>query len=76
MIAGRPAALWVGMLQAAINLVSLGYVAFTGSPLTPEQTQFFIGANALAAAFVAVLANQAVTGSYLGASKSASAAKK
>lgn len=67
MIAGRPAALWAGLAQAGINLAALGWTAFTGDALTGDQVAFFAGANALAAAIVAVLANQAVTGSLLGA---------
>lgn len=66
MIYGRPAALWLGLVQAAINLAAFGFVAFTGNELSGQQAQFFIGLNALGGAIVALLANQAVNGSLLG----------
>ncbi len=59
MILGRPAALWASLAAAAINVVVfVGGVNWTG-----EQVAIL---NAFALAVIGVLANVAVTGTFLG----------
>ena len=59
MILDRPAALWLGLVVAAVNVA----VVVIGVPWTGEQVAIV---NAFAAAVIAVLANKGVTGSLLG----------
>jgi hypothetical protein len=58
-ILGRNPALFVGLFVAAVNcLVLLGILSWTAEQIA--------AVDALAVAFIAVLANQATTGSLLG----------
>jgi hypothetical protein len=66
MIAGRAAALWLGLIQAGLNAVAAAIVVITGTPLTAEMLGLFAALNAVGAAIVAVVANQGSTGTWLG----------
>ena len=66
MIAGRAAALWLGLVQAALNVIAAGIVVYTGTPLTAESLALFAALNGVGAAIVAVVANQGVTGTWVG----------
>lgn len=59
MILGRPAALWVGLVAAAINVF-----VFVGG-IKWDESQVAI-LNAFALSVISVLANVAVTGTFLG----------
>ena len=65
MIAGRAAALWLGLIQAALNVVAAGIVVYTGTPLTAEALALFAALNGVGAAIVAVVANQGMTGTWI-----------
>lgn len=62
MILGRPAALWAGLVAAAINVA----VFVLGVDLTVDQIAIL---NAFALSVIALLANQAATGSFIGRAK-------
>ena len=66
MIYGRSKALWAGLVGAVINVVGLVVVLVTGQPLTAEVVALFAGLNGLALAVIGMLANESVTGTYLG----------
>jgi hypothetical protein len=66
MIAGRSTALWAGLIGAVLNLLALGWVAFSGQEMTQEMAAFFAAANSLALAIIALLANQSATGTWIG----------
>ncbi len=66
MIAGRPTALWLGLLQAVLNVVAVIVVIYTGHELDAQMLALFAALNALGAAVIAILANVAVTGTFFG----------
>ena len=66
MIGGRATALWAGLLGALINVVGLAIVVATNQPLNAQVVALFAGLNALGLAIIGVIANQSVTGSYIG----------
>lgn len=66
MIYGRPTALWLGLLQAVLNVVAAIWIVSTGQPLTEQLIALFAALNTLGAAIVAVLANVTVNGSFFG----------
>lgn len=59
MILGRPAALWIGLAASAVNLL----VAVGGFHWDEQQVAVI---NAFFLAVIAVLANVAVTGTFVG----------
>lgn len=69
MIAGRAAALWLGLIQAVINVIAAAVVLITGTPLTVEMLGLFAALNAAGAAIVAVVANQTTTGTWISRAK-------
>lgn len=66
MIYGRPTALWLGLLQAVLNVIAAIWIVATGQPLTEQLIALFAALNTLGAAVVAVLANVTVNGSFFG----------
>lgn len=62
MILGRPAALWAGLVAAGINVV----VFVGGVDWTAAQVAIL---NAFALSVIAVMANVAVTGTFVGRSQ-------
>jgi hypothetical protein len=68
MIAGRPTALWAGLVAAVLNCIGLVYVVVTATPLDANMVALFAGINALALAIIGILANSAINGSYFGRS--------
>ena len=66
MIAGRPSALWLGLIQAGLNVIAAFIVVSTGHELDTQTLALFAAFNALGAAVIAVLANVAVTGTFFG----------
>jgi len=66
MIGGRSTALWAGLVGSILNLLALGWVAFSGQQMTTEMVAFFAAANSLALAVIALLANQSATGTWIG----------
>ena len=66
MIAGRSTALWAGLIGAVLNLLALGWVAFSGQEMTQQMVAFFAAANSLALAVIALLSNQSATGTWIG----------
>jgi hypothetical protein len=66
MIAGRPTALWAGLVGAVLNVAGIVYVVVTNTPLDANMVALFAAINGLALAVIGILANQAVNGSAFG----------
>ena len=66
MIAGRPTALWGGLLGAALNVIAIILAIGTEAELTPEMIGLFAALNSIGLAIIGILANVAVNGSMLG----------
>ena len=61
MIWGRPVPLWLGILQAVLNVAGAAIVVMTGQPVTEAVVTLFTTLNALGAAIIAVVANVQIT---------------
>lgn len=59
MILGRNPALFVGLGQAALNVIAAILVVATNQPISPAEAALFAAVNAFLIALVAVIANEA-----------------